>query len=340
MPGEDGDFDVGAALADVSSGLGFGSSDTPDNSGADDVDLDDASAGAAGSSPAPADPGDGGAATPAAAPSAPDPLATPPGTWRKEAAAVWAKLDPVARQEVLKREQDIFQGLEGYKADAQMGRSLQQVLQPYQHIFQQLGINPVQQLAGLLNTHHALATGDPATKAQLMQRIIKDYGIDPNALRPAEDAPYVAPEVQNLQNLVQRLQSRLDGQDQQRFTAAQASAAKDVETFAANPANKYFDEVANDIAHLLSTKSAGSLQEAYEKAVWLNPVVRTKHLADLDKANKAAAETERLNRLKASKAAMSANVRASSKPGSGTAPLGTMDDTLKQTLADIQSRGS
>ena len=37
---------------------------------------------------------------------------------------------------------------------------------------------------------------------------------------------------------------------------------------------------------------------------------------------------------------MSANVRASSKPGSGTAPFGTMDDTLKQTLADIQSRGS
>ena len=98
-----------------------------------------------------------------------------------------------------------------------------------------------------------------------MQRIIKDYGIDPNALRPVEDAPYVAPEVQNLQNLVQRLQSRLDGQDQQRFTAAQASAAKDVETFAANPANKLTKWRTTSLT--CCRRSPRIAPEAYEKAV-------------------------------------------------------------------------
>ena len=45
-----------------------------------------------------------------------------------------------------------------------------------------------------------------------------------------------------------------------------------METFALDTkAHPYFDEVADDIIALL--KTGASLQEAYDKAVWANPVI-------------------------------------------------------------------
>ena len=47
---------------------------------------------------------------------------------------------------------------------------------------QQLGINPVQQLAGLLNTHHASGHRRSGDLGAAMQRIIKRLWHRPNAL--------------------------------------------------------------------------------------------------------------------------------------------------------------
>ena len=120
--GGDGGLDLSAAGESISADL-FGSSTGGDDngSGTDDVNLDDG-----------AGTGDGTATTDPAA------MGTPaakegeagtstatglqaPKTWRPEAAAKFATLPPEVQQEVLKREEDIFKGLEGYKADASIG---------------------------------------------------------------------------------------------------------------------------------------------------------------------------------------------------------------------------
>lgn len=163
-----GDFDLAGAGDTISADL-FGTSGGGDNGdNADDVNLDDTGGTDAGTA----------AATPPAAGTpqakegegaAPPTASTlqPPKTWRPEAAAKFATLPPEVQQEILKREEDIFKGLESYKADASIGKALKGVVQPYMHIFQAQGVDPIQQVSGLMRAHVALATGTPRAKTAI-----------------------------------------------------------------------------------------------------------------------------------------------------------------------------
>lgn len=56
-----------------------------------------------------------------------------------------------------------------------------------------------------------------------------------------------------------------------------AKVSKIVDDFAKDPAHPYFDELADEIA--VQIKAGKELQEAYDTAVWANPVTRQKELA-------------------------------------------------------------
>lgn len=328
----EGGLDLSAAGDSISADL-FGTSGDSDNGGnADDVNLDDnggTDAGAAAATP-PA------AGTPPATEAAPAPATTglqAPKTWRPEAAAKFATLPPEVQQEVLKREEDIFKGLEGYKADASIGKALKGVIQPYMHIYQAQNIDPMQQVSGLMRAHVALATGTPEQKQQFFQHLAKEYDVDLGG-----EAPYVDPQVAGLQKQLSDLQSRLNGREQQEADKARTALQAEIDTFASDPAHKYFDEVANDIAGLLRSGAAKDLKDAYEKAIWANPITRAKEQARLTADAEAKAKAEAAEKVKQARKATGANVKSSAKAASGTAPLGSIDDTLNAALANIKSR--
>lgn len=359
MPGEN-DFDIASAVDEIGAGLGF-ESEGDGHGNNNDVDLQvDPLAGSdrtAGVVPVGTDPGvgkakssngvvasDGSADNPAAtgdpattANETPaDPLAEPPKTWRKEAADLWATLPPAARQEVLKREADIFKGIEGYKAEAAVGKSFREVVSPYASTLEQHGINPIAQVSELLKANHTLAFGTPAEKSALFAQIAQNYGIPlPGA---AEEPAYVDPAVKDLQTQIQSLQSRLSNEDKQRQTQAVAERTREIEAFAADPANPHFDAVSNDMVTFIKGGVCKTLQEAYEKAVWANPVTRAAEISRQQaEASKKAEEAAAAEVAKAKKAT-AANVRTTAKSGSDTAPLGSIDDTLNETLAAIRGR--
>lgn len=266
-----------------------------------------------------------------------DPLAEPPKTWRKEAAAVWANLPPEARAEVLKREEDIFKGIEAYKADAHFGKSLKGALAPYMPILQQYNIDPAAQVQGLMQAHYTLATGSPEQKAVLFQKLAQDYGVDLGQLA-AFEPPYTDPAVKALQAELNGVKSQLSAAEQARAQALQKDLEKQIETFAADPANAHFKDVANDMVVLLEKGVCKTLSEAYERAIWMNPAVRAKEVARQQaEASKKAAEAEAARVAKA-RQATAAHVRTSAKSGSAAAPLGSIDDTLNEALREIQSR--
>lgn len=329
-----GDFDLAGAGDTISADL-FGSSGDSDNGGnADDVNLDDNGGTDAGTAtaapPAASTPtakeGEGTAPPTAAA-------LQPPKTWRPEAAAKFATLPPEVQQEVLKREEDIFKGLESYKADASIGKALKGVVQPYMQVFQSQGIDPMQQVSGLMRAHVALATGTPEQKQQFFQHLAKEYGVDLDV-----EAPYVDPQVVGLQKQLSDLQSRLNGREQQEADKARTALQAEIDTFASDPAHQYFDEVANDIAGLLRSGAAKDLKDAYDKAIWANPITRAKEQARLTADAETKAKAEAAERVKQARKATGANVKSSAKAASGTAPLGSIDDTLSAALANIKSR--
>ncbi len=266
-------------------------------------------------------------ATPPAGDTPPDSTAAPQ-TWRPEAQQAWASLPEVVRQEIVKREQDMFAGLEQYKVAAAEGAKYTEALAPFQTIFQTYGIDPAQQVAGLMNAHLTLTMGTPEQKQALVQQFVNDYGLSNIQL----DTPYVDPAVSSLQSELRQVRMQLDAQRSQISRETEAKIQDDVAKFAADAKNVHFNTVYADMAQLLQSGVSTTLQDAYDKAVWANPVTRAAEI-------KRQQDAERQKQADvAAKARLKTGVTVKSTGSGGTATTGTMDDTMAEVLANIQAR--
>ncbi len=336
------EIDMGAAMAEISEGLGFEETGGEESGGADggtdDVDaLVDAVSEPEGSKSAtastkeapPAEKSDDGTS------SLSDTAA--PRTWRPEAAAQWAQVPLAVQQEILKREEDMFQGLEQYKTDAGFGKQVQRVVEPFKEVLQRYNIDPVVQINSLMHAHAQLALGTPQQKVQMFQRLMQDYGVNVDHLTGVEELR-VNPEVESLRGELANVKTQLQGMTQQQQAAYRAEVEGKVNTFATDPKNVYFSELADDITKLISSGVVDTLEQAYEKALWANPTTRAKEQARLDTERAEAAKREAAAKAQQARKATSTNVRTRSRSGSTAAPLGSIDDTLQEALAKIHSR--
>jgi hypothetical protein len=262
---------------------------------------------------------------------------TPPKTWRKEALAEWDKLSPTVQAEVAKREEDMFRGLEGYRADATFGKSVNQALAPFIPILQQYNIDPIAQISGLMQAHHTLALGTPEAKTALFQKLAHDYGVQIGA--PVESEGFVDPQVKSLIDRVEALQSKLSRYETTQHATEVEKAQGEITSFMSDPANVYAKDLVNDMSRLLTKGEAKDLKDAYEKAMWLNPEVREKEVTRRNNEAQTQTRAKAQEAAAKAKAAAAANLRTTAKDASSTAPLGTMDDTLSKAYADIMKRG-
>ena len=265
----------------------------------------------------------------------------PPQTWRKEVLENWDKLPRAVQEEVLKREGDIFEGIEKYKSKAEVADRYQGLMKPYEAMFQQYNIDPVHRVDQLMRTDYLLAFGTPEQKTQLAQRLLAEYGINlggSSVNSVPTETTYIDPQVDALQKELNGLKSQLNGFSQTQIETQKAGIQAQVEAFASDPVNEFFTEVAPQITALITSGQAKDLKSAYEQAVWLNPVTRDKlvqkQLTEKAEAERKAAEEKAAAALKAK----SVNVRSSVKSSSGTTPTGNIDDTIAETLANIRAR--
>lgn len=339
MPGE---FDFQAAADQIGADL-LGDDLSSDHDDDDITAAPTPAATPAAPAPAPTDLGNGATATATAAPGTPapapitsaptpaDPLLVAPKTWKPDVAARWGEIPDWARAEIARREDDFYKGLDQYKQYAGTGKQLQQTLAPYLQTLQQYNIDPFQQISSLMRAHHTLALGSAQEKRAMLETLNRDYnlGLD------FGQAPYVDPAVEALQKQVQDLQSHTQRTQDQQRAERQAQAQREIEAFAADPKNAYFDECADEIAILI--RQGMPLADAYSKAVWMNPTTRAKEVARLQSEQSAA--TEKAAREAAEKAKQASGTRRpAQKPGSPTAPKGSLDETLSATLAEIKNR--
>lgn len=359
MPGESSDtFDINAAAAEIGADLGFDTSDSPESGERDD--LSGAGAGDAGGdenlgggsaspAPSPAPSSEAAAAPATGAPTSPAPppvdINIAPKTWRKEAAEQWAQLPEHIRAEVHKREQDMYAGLEQYKGAATFGNEIDQICRPYKQVMDHFGVTPQQVIPGLLNAHATLTIGNEEAKINTLANLVQSYniplpallskllGVDAASLAPAED-----PSVKPLRDELGQVKSQLTAIQQRDYEQRRQQIASEISEFASKPENMYFEELADDIAQLISSKVCTDLKSAYEKALWANPVVRAKEMQRLDAERSQKLEKERQERLKRAGRANATSSQAAPKPGSPTAPKGSLDQTLEAAYADIMSR--
>lgn len=293
---------------------------------------------------------EGGAADPnagmqasqeASAPASPaTPAIQPPSSWTAAAKAEFAKASPVVQQEVLRREQQMHDGIAQYKEKATYAETIQKAIAPFEQTIRSLGVTPDVAVHTLLNADHQLRYGSPAEKMNSLLNIAKGYGIDLSQGIPEQQQ--IDPNFQYLQQELQSTKQQLN----QFLTAQEQREQAELNSMLeqAKQGKDHFDVVRNEMAALLQAGTAKDINEAYDMAVWARPDLRqallTKQLeeklaADAQRRAKEAEEADRA--AKAAKAAAATNVaRRGTLPAQK--PAGTMKDTMSETLAAIRSR--
>ncbi len=195
---------------------------------------------------------------------------------------VWAQTPEPVRAEVERALGELTQGIEKYRGAAeafepvrkyhdmaaQGGTTLEKALDAYVGIENAWRQNPAQGFAEVCRNMGV-------QPMQMLQAIAQGFQ-GGQVQMPHGDSPQVAA----LKNELAQLKSQL-GEFGKTFTETQQQARQrqvesTVEAFAKDPAHPHFDEVSDSVAHMLETGFAKDLQDAYDKAIRLNPEVAAK----------------------------------------------------------------
>lgn len=287
----------------------------------------------------------------------------PPSTWTAEAKSQWSSLPPRIKQEILKREEDIGRGISNYKQRAEIGDRYQQVMQPYQAMINAAGVSTEHAIQSVMNTMYRLQTGTPQQKAQLLLQTAQQYGADLEVLRAEPDPQQAA--LQNylspLQQEIQQLRQQISSQSHTSEQAQMAEVTSKIEAFRnaadekGNQLYPYFDNLRVQMGALIEARDAEiqqqistngfsnltpmSLEEAYESAAWSHP--ETRNILSTKQQTNSEEERKRIAREKAAKAKKADKTNVKSKPARSNQkpkPVGSVEDTMREVMKDIQSR--
>lgn len=253
-----------------------------------------------------------------------DPEDAAPSSWKREVAEKWTELPKEVKDEIQRRETDYHKGIEQYKQYAGIGRDIERVITPHLQTIQQLGIHPMEAIDTLLKADQKLRFGSPEEKAQYFGQLAQEYGIDIGKVQPPAPVDPAVMQLRQQNQQLQQFQRSVMEQQQQQVLA-------EIEAFKANPQNTHFESVKDDMAVLLQSGKATSLQDAYDKAVWMRPDIR-KSLVEQQRTEAEQKTAAQLRNKRAQSAAVGIKGSASSKGGSLN-PDASLRDTLNAALA-------
>jgi len=255
---------------------------------------------------------------------------SPPQSWKKEMHDNWNSLEPGMQDYIEQREAQMREGLEKDREDATRGREMRDIMSPYSNMLRQQGINESDMVRNMMNAHVRLSTADDASKAEIFRQMAQSYGVSLDGEQPAP----IDPAIKAMQDRLQGMEQYINTNHEQALQADRNRIGSDVEAFAAE--HEFFDEVAEQIVPLIN--AGYNLEDAYQNALWLNPVTRQK---EVNRTSKEAAEkAEKLAKQEAEKARKlkSVNVRGRDTNKTPTEPTGTMEDTMRETYRAIQNQ--
>lgn len=257
---------------------------------------------------------------------APTPAVQPPTSWSKEAQETWATLPAPVQAAVAKREKEMSDGIASIK---NRYGEIEQALAPRRQLLSQTGHSEGSAVNQLFAWHEALAGPN---RMQAFAALARAHNIDFSQLLPQGSqqqpsptsgaqpggSPGAADPVQDyLRAYLQPVLSRIDnvaqvtGGLQNAWQRQQQDAiAHQLEVFAQD--KPHFNTVRRTMGQLMSPTldrsgnviappAATSLQDAYDKAIWSMPEIRTAMLAE--EAAKRDAEVKARQDAEASKLA-------------------------------------
>ena len=255
-----------------------------------------------------------------------------PSDWEQPERETFRTLPPEVRKTLHGR-------ITGYTSKLGEFEKYQERYKPFDTIFEQRkalmqGLAPHDATERLF-ANLELAQRDPKGFAR---QFFKSYNLDPHDVfeiqkaqaAAAEQGAYVDPEIQalrdelsKLKNGFQETQAQIQARQQREQAERDAAWAKQVDEFrnekgtdGKTPLRPHMKDVEVHMAALLQSRLAKDLQDAYDQAVYANPTVRAKVLAEAKAAERQ--EADRKEREHAAKAA---------KAGATVTPSGAKADS-------------
>lgn len=212
------------------------------------------------------------------------PAARGPASWRPEVREKWATLPAEVQQEVMRREREVMIALQESAQARQLAEAFTTAAQPFQHIIAMEGGDPVRSFGDYLKTATLLRSGAPQEKANAVASAIMQFGVDINMLDAALSQAVTNRPMPHVQNQPAPVDPRVDqilefigANQQQKAAQAEEQALTELETFAADPKNEFFEDLRHDMADIMRLAAKRgqqvTLADAYSRAAKLHPEI-------------------------------------------------------------------
>lgn len=247
----------------------------------------------------------------------------PPQSWSDAEKAVWGNLSREAQETVLRRERDYERGMAERATEQRSVAALREAVEPYRAMIAMEGLSEAEAVRRLLVAQEMLKRDPDRAFPELARAFNYDLRrlTSPSTQAQPQDQQFRDPRVDELLTSIQQ-------RDQQAALSA-------VDAFSRDPNHPHFGDVRDHMGMLLSSGAARTLDEAYEQAVWANPAVRERMLAERARADAAQRDTEAKQRAEAARrASVSVTGRAPPGQSQGTAPAASWREEIERAWAD------
>lgn len=236
----------------------------------------------------------------------------PPASWKKDYHEVWATADDRMKEYAWQREEQMKRGVEPLLSKAQIADSFNSAIEPYMATIRGMGLEPVDAVKALMQADHTLRTATPDQKVAYFHQLAQQYGINLGGAQPQP----IDPMLHSLQNELQSVRGEVLTWKQQQEAAQNEALRNEIEGFAAKA--EHFEDAKPTMIQLLQSGMAENLQDAYDKAVRLNPDLFNM-VQQAQQAKMLAQKSAELNKAAKTAKAAAVSVRGTT-PGSNTAP--------------------
>lgn len=283
---------------------------------------------------------------------APKPVERAPVSWTPDAREEWSKVPDRVKAEVIRRDREINDALRLSTEARRFHQEMSEVIRPYESLIVSQNSTPAKAVSNMMATASLFVNGTPQQKVEAVVQLIGQYGVDIRQLdsvltarvqgRQAAPDPMSAIMAQLDQRLkpVTEFMSSLEGQRTRGAQAVEQEASQDIDTFFADPANEFANDVSDEMADLLELSAKRgqtlSLQEAYRRATMAHPTI-SKIIERRSVGSEAAQRTAAASRAKQAAVSVSSS-GAPSQSGSEEGEDEDLRSALNASIRNLSNR--
>lgn len=264
----------------------------------------------------------------------------PPPGWSIAAKQAFNDLPAAVKEAIANREEEVnngfaklqkYKGLEQFEPVVeQSGRTLAEAFDNFYAAERFLEQNSVEGIKWLMGVYGV--TPEQLGAATSVQR---QHGVQPDPQNYREQQPALDPRYDQLAPQVEALLETVSAQRAEATRAMAQKALNVVQEFESNPENVYFQNVRKEMADIINAAVQSgkevSIKEAYDRACWQNPEIRTELINKQVAADNQKREEEA--KARASKAAAAAKSIAGVSEAVKTSQASPANEDLRESLA-------